>query len=114
MGGDGSQPWPGSAQRRYRVLMISSSGGVLQDLLALKPWWSRHTVSWVAVQAPDTVALLEDERVRWEREQSAKHPLPLLSATFRALRMLRQERPDVIISAGSGIAVGVFIAAKLL
>ncbi|HEY1916965.1 MAG TPA: hypothetical protein VGH27_15455 [Streptosporangiaceae bacterium] len=94
--------------------MVSSSGGVLLDLLALKPWWSRHAVSWVAVQAPDTTALLKDERVHWEREQSAGHPLPLLAATFRALRMLRQERPDVIISAGSGVAVGVFIAARML
>ena len=114
MGGDGSQCWAGSAQRRYRVLMVSSSGGVLLDLLALRPWWSRHTVSWVAVQAPDTASLLKDERVHWEREQSAGHPLPLLAAAFRALRMLRRERPDVIISAGSGVAVGVFIAARVL
>lgn len=28
--------------RRYRVLLVSSSGGVLLDLLALRPWWSRH------------------------------------------------------------------------
>ena len=99
---------------RYRLLLVSSSGGVLLDLLALKPWWSRHTVSWIAVQAPDTAALLKDERVHWEREQSAGRPLPLLAATFRALKLLRAERPDLIISAGSGIAVGVFIAARML
>jgi hypothetical protein len=56
---------------RYRVLLVSSSGGVLLDLLALRPWWYRHYVSWIAVQAPDTTALLKDQRVRWEREQSA-------------------------------------------
>jgi Oligosaccharide biosynthesis protein Alg14 like len=99
---------------RYRVLLVSSSGGVLLDLLALRPWWSRHSVSWIAVQAPDTAALLKDERVHWEREQSGRRLLPLLTATFRALRMLRGERPDLIISAGSGVAVGVFIAARLL
>ena len=99
---------------RYRVLLVSSSGGVLLDLLALRPWWSRHRACWVAVRAPDTTALLTDERVHWEPEQSARRPLPLLAAVFRALRILRAERPDVIVSAGSGVAVGVFVAARLL
>lgn len=99
---------------RYRVLLVSSSGGVLLDLLALKPWWSRHDVSWVAVPAEDTAALLTGQRVHWEREQSAHRPLGVLGAVLRSLRILRRERPDVIISAGTGVAVGVFLAARLL
>jgi hypothetical protein len=86
--------------RRYRVLLVSSSGGVLLDLLALRPWWSRHAVSWIAVQAPDTAALLKNERVHWEREQSDRHLLPLFAAIVRALKMVRADRPDLIISAG--------------
>jgi hypothetical protein len=99
---------------RYRVLLVSSSGGVLLDLLALRPWWSRHRVSWIAVSAPDTTALLKEQTVHWQPEQSARRPLPLLAAVARALRILRAEHPDVIVSAGSGVAVGVFIAARLL
>jgi hypothetical protein len=106
---------PGAASPpRYRVLLVSSSGGVLLDLLALKPWWSRHEVAWVAVRGEDTATLLAGERVHWEREQSAGRPLGVLSAVARSLRILRQERPDVIISAGTGVAVGVFISARLL
>jgi hypothetical protein len=104
---------PASAPR-YRVLLASSSGGVLLDLLALKPWWSRHDVSWVAVRAEDTAALLAGHRVHWEREQSAHRPLGALRAAMRSLWILRRERPDVIISAGTGVAVGVFIAARVL
>ena len=100
--------------RRYRVLLVSSSGGVLLDLLALKPWVSRQHASWVAVRAPDTMELLAGERVHWEREQSFRRPLGTVAAVVRALAILRRERPEVIISAGSGVAVGVFIAAKLL
>jgi UDP-N-acetylglucosamine:LPS N-acetylglucosamine transferase len=96
------------------VLLVSSSGGVLLDLLALRPWWSRHAVSWIAVPAPDTTALLKGERVHWEREQSARRPLPMLAAVVRAWRILRAEHPDVIVSAGSGVAVGIFLAARLL
>ena len=99
---------------RYRVLLVSSSGGVLLDLLALKPWWSRHDVSWVAVHAEDTAALLTGQRVNWEREQSAQRPVGVLGAVVRSLRILRRERPDVIISAGTGVAVGIFLAARVL
>jgi len=98
----------------YRVLLVSSSGGVLLDLLALRPWWSRHGACWVTVRAPDTTALLAGERVYWEREQSAGRPAGVLAAVARAVRILRRERPDLIISAGSGVAVGVFIAARLM
>ena len=99
---------------RYRVLLVTSSGGVVLDLLALRPWWFRHGVFWIAVPAPDTTALLKNERVHWEPEQSARRPLPMLAAVVRAVRILRAEHPDVIVSAGSGVAVGVFIAARLL
>ena len=104
----------GASVPRYRVLLVSSSGGVLLDLLALKPWWSRHDVSWVAVHAEDTAALLTGQRVNWEREQSAQRPLGVLGAVVRSLRILRRERPDVIISAGTGVAVGIFLAARVL
>ena len=100
--------------RRYRVLLVSSSGGVLLDLLALKPWWSRHEVTWVCVPAPDTTPLLCGQRVHWEPEQSVRRPLGVVAASLRALAILRAERPQLIISAGTGVAVGVFLAGRLL
>lgn len=105
---------PAADRPRYQVLLVSSSGGVLLDLLALRPWWSAHGRSWVAVQAPDTAALLSGERVCWQPEQSAGRPAGVLIAAVRALRILRRERPDVIVSAGSGVAVGIFVAARVM
>lgn len=99
---------------RYKVLLVSSSGGVLLDLLALRPWWSRHDISWIAVRAPDTETLLAGHRVHWAPERSASRPIGVLASVGRAVRVLRRERPDLIISAGTGVAVGVFLAARLL
>ena len=98
---------------RYRVLLVSSSGGVLLDLLALQPWWSRHEVTWVCVPAPDTTSRLAGQRVHWAAEQSVRRPLGLLAALVRALAILRAERPQLIVSAGTGVAVAVFLAARL-
>ena len=99
---------------RLNVLLVSSSGGVLLDLLALEPWWSRHDVTWVSVRAVDTEAALARWSVHWGREHHAARPMEVLPALLRAWRVLRRHRPDVLVSAGTGVAVPYFIAARLL
>lgn len=98
---------------RRRILLVSSSGGVLLELLALAPWWSRHDVVWAAVKAADTEPLLEGHRVHWIRDLSVRRPAGLLSGLLRARRILRADRPDLVVSAGSGPAVPFFLAAAV-
>jgi UDP-N-acetylglucosamine:LPS N-acetylglucosamine transferase len=97
-----------------RVLLVSSSGGVLLEPLALRPWWQRHTRRWVAVDAADTRDLLADEEVRWAPELRLGRPVALVTAVVRAAADLRARPVDVIVSAGTGVAVPYFIAARLL
>ncbi|HEY6749053.1 MAG TPA: hypothetical protein VI357_25460 [Mycobacteriales bacterium] len=95
-----------------RVLLVSSSGGVLPDLLALEPWWGRYDVRWVAVDAADTRELLAGHTVRWTRELAADRPDRVLAAVPAARSQLRAARVDAVVSAGSGIAVPWFLAAR--
>jgi UDP-N-acetylglucosamine:LPS N-acetylglucosamine transferase len=95
-------------------MLVSSSGGVLIDLLALRPWWSRHQPIWVAERAADTESALRAEDVRWVRRPQRRRPGSLITATVSAARTLRAERPDVVISAGSAVAVPYFVAARAL
>lgn len=97
----------------YRMLLVSSSGGVLLDLLALQAWWSRHQVSWASVSAPDTDDVLAGFDVEWLPERSAGRPWQLPAAVVQAWRHLGRDRPDVVVSPGTGVAVGYFVAAKL-
>jgi len=97
-----------------RLVVVSSSGGVLLDVLALRPWLARHDVTWVAPRAADTDVLLRDERVRWEPERDARDLPRLPLDVARAVRGLRAERAECIVSAGTGIAVSWFVAASLL
>jgi hypothetical protein len=92
-------------------MLVSSSGGVLLDLLALAPWWRRHDVSWVAVDAPDTREVLAGESVVWPPELRPRQCGAVLPATVRARRVLRASRIELVVSAGSGIAVPWFLAA---
>ncbi len=97
-----------------RVLLVSSSGGVLLELLALRAWWSRHEAIWAAARALDTVTALKDAEVHWIPEISARRPLNLLPGVGRAIQLLRHERISLIVSAGTGAAVPFFVAARLL
>jgi hypothetical protein len=100
--------------RERRVLLVSSPGGVFRDVMALQPWWSRHEHAWAVVRASDTESVLTDERVYWIEERSINQPLGVVPSTVVALRILRREQPSLVVSAGSGPAVGFFIAARLL
>ncbi len=100
--------------RSYHILMVTSSGGVFLDLLALEPWWKLHRVSWAAVRAPDTESILAAKSVLWMPERRVARPFGALLGALSAFRVLRSLRPDVVVSAGSGVAIGFFLAARLL
>jgi UDP-N-acetylglucosamine:LPS N-acetylglucosamine transferase len=100
--------------RQYQVLLVSSNGGVLLDLLALKPWWTQHKTSWAVVRAEDTETALPSCRTYWVKERRLNRPWGPLLGLFEALAILREVRPEIIVSAGSGAAIGFFLAAKML
>lgn len=96
-------------------MLVSSSGGVLLDVLALAPWWERHAVRWVSVEASDTRDVLAGYDVTWCAEL---RPQPRLSFALEAARAVRfawrelHRRPvDLVVSAGSGVAIAWFVAA---
>jgi UDP-N-acetylglucosamine:LPS N-acetylglucosamine transferase len=96
-----------------RILLVSSSGGVLLDLLALEHWWSRYQTAWAAVPAEDTRSALASHRVHWISDVSVTSPLGLLASVWHAWRIVSEERPHLLVSAGSGAAIGFFLAARL-
>lgn len=98
----------------YHLLLVSSSGGVLLDLLALRPWWEQHRTAWAVVKAEDTQSALLGQCVHWVKERQGNRPYGAIFGFFEALRILCREKPDLMVSAGSGVAVGFFLAARLL
>ena len=80
--------------------------------MGLRPWWSRHDAQWVAVPAVDTTAALAGFPVQWVAERVARRPLGVVGGTWQAWRVLRRADPDVVVSAGTGVAIGFFVAAR--
>lgn len=99
---------------RGKVLLVTSSGGHLVQLQALRPWWEAHDRVWVSFDTPDVRSALADERFITAHHPTTRNVPNLLRNTLLAFRVLRRERPDVVISTGAGVAVPFFWWARIL
>jgi hypothetical protein len=97
-----------------KVGLVCSSGGHLAQLYRLRPWWGGLERFWVSFDTVDATSLLSDERVIWAHHPTTRN-LPNAIRNLRlAWRVLRRERPDLVVSDGAGVAVPFFAVAKLL
>ncbi len=97
-----------------KVALVCSSGGHLAQLFALERWWAEHDRVWVTFDTPDAVALLAEERAIWAHHPTTRNLRKAWRNLTLAWRVLRRERPDVVVSSGAGVAVPFFVVAKLL
>lgn len=91
-----------------RVLLVCSSGGHLAQLLSLRSWWNQHERHWVTFRTEDAMSKLEGESVTWAHHPTTRNLPNLARNTLLARTVLKQERPDVMISTGAGVAVPFF------
>jgi beta-1,4-N-acetylglucosaminyltransferase len=97
-----------------KLLLVCSSGGHLLLLHQLRPWWERHDRSWVTFDKTDARSLLDGERLDWAHHPTQRNIPNLLRNLRLAWRVLRRERPDVLVSTGAGVAFPFFVLAKPL
>lgn len=102
-----------SVPQRY-ALMVCSSGGHLAQLMALRPWYSTYRTRWMTFPTPDALCLLAGEDVVAAAHPTTRNVPNLLRNLVIAVRVLRQERPDVIVSSGAGVALPLFVLGRLL
>lgn len=96
-----------------KICIVSSSGGHLTQLYVLKPWWEKHERFWVTFQKEDAISLLKEEKAYWAHFPTNRNIKNLIRNLFLAWKILRKERPDVIISTGAGVAVPFFWLGKI-
>jgi beta-1,4-N-acetylglucosaminyltransferase len=96
-----------------KVLLVCSSGGHLDHLLALRSWWTNHERRWVTFDKPDTRSVLITEQTIWAHHPTTRSIPNLLRNVGVAWRTLRRWRPDVVVSSGAGVALPFFVLAKM-
>ena len=97
-----------------KICLVGSSGGHLFHLYLLKPFWENEDRVWVTFKKEDAVSLLQGERMYDCYGPSNRSLKALVINSVRALKILRKERPDLIISSGAAPAVPFFWFGKLM
>jgi UDP-N-acetylglucosamine:LPS N-acetylglucosamine transferase len=96
------------------MMLVSSAGGHLEQLLRLRPTWDGWDRVWVTLDKPDARARLVGERVVWAHGPTNRSLGNLLRNGALAARVLRAERPDVVLSNGAGVAPPFFWVAAAM
>lgn len=96
-----------------KVCLVSSSGGHLTHLYMLKPFWENRDHFWVTFDKEDARSLLEGEKMYPCYYPSNRSLKAMLINTFSAFKILRRERPQLIVSCGAAVAVPFFYVGKL-
>ena len=94
-----------SGATRADVLLVCSSGGHLQQMLALERSWGSYSHVWVTFDKSDARSLLSDEPVDFAYSPTNRSPRNLVRNLFLAWRTLRVVRPRIMLSTGAGVAV---------
>lgn len=97
-----------------KVCLVGSSGGHLMHLYMLKPFWKDKERFWVSFDKEDARSLLKDEKMYPCYFPTNRNLKNLVRNTRLAWKVLRRERPDLIISSGAAVAVPFFYIGKLL
>jgi UDP-N-acetylglucosamine:LPS N-acetylglucosamine transferase len=96
------------------VLLVSTQGGHLTQLLSLESWWGSRERLWVCPPTPDVTDRLRGERVISSYTPTTRNLANLVRNFALAVRVVRRERPGLVVSAGAGVAVPFFVTAWFL
>ncbi len=96
-----------------KILLISSTGGHFQALLKLHRFWRKHDCCWVTFQTSSTELILNEEKVYWAYSPTNRNLPNLIRNFWLAWQVIQQERPQLVLSTGAGVAVPFIILAKL-
>ena len=97
-----------------KVCLVGSSGGHLTHLYMLKPFWEGKERFWCTFDKEDARSLLEGETMYPVYFPSNRSIKAFFINTHRAIKILKKERPDVIVSSGAAPAIPFFWIGKMM
>jgi UDP-N-acetylglucosamine:LPS N-acetylglucosamine transferase len=95
-----------------RVLLVSSAGGHLSQLMELRPWWEHHRRRWVTFDLPDARSKLAGEDVVTAHHPTTRNIPNLVRNLWLAWREVARYRPHLVVSTGAGVALPFFLVAR--
>ena len=97
-----------------KICFVGSSGGHLAHLYMLKPFWENKERFWATFDKTDARSMLKGEKIYPMYFPSNRSIKALVINTFRCIKVLKKEHPDIIISSGAAPAVPFFWIGKMM
>lgn len=97
-----------------KALLVCSPGGHLLEMLLLEPSYRDLDTTWVTLPGTDVEHLLSGRRVILAHGPTNRSLSRLALNLGVAWRVIRRERPDVILCTGAALAVPFFLVGRLL
>jgi len=97
-----------------KICLVCSSGGHFFALYSLEDFWKDFEHFWVTFPKRDTESLLRNEKSYWAYSPTNRNLKNLIRNLILAIKILRQEKPNIIISTGAGVSVPFIYIGKLL
>ena len=102
------------SKENIKVCLVGSSGGHLTHLYMLKPFWQNKDRFWVTFDKEDARSKLKGDRFYPCYYPTNRNLKNLIKNTFLAIKVLRKEKPDLIISSGAAVAAPFFYIGKMM
>ena len=97
-----------------KLCLVCSSGGHFQQLYLLKSFWSKYDRFWITFPGEATSYLLKEEKKYFAYFPTNRNIINLIRNFFLAIKIIKKNKPDFIISTGAGVCIPFFYAGKLL
>ncbi len=107
-------------EQKRKILLVSSDGGHLAQLLELKELFEKYDYLLVTEEAPSTIPLAQQYNVKFVsarpegKNRKLGFYLSLIRNSFTSARLLLAHRPKVILTTGSHTAIPFCLLGKIL
>ncbi|MCT1801279.1 UDP-N-acetylglucosamine--LPS N-acetylglucosamine transferase [Kocuria sp. WRN011] len=95
-----------------KILLVASAGGHLAQLQNLQKLWEDHERSWVTFDLPEVRAGLHGEDLHWAHFPTTRNIPNAIRNLGVARKLIRELKPDVVMSTGAAVAVPFFLVAR--
>lgn len=96
-----------------RICLTASSGGHLSQLLSISSVWKDYEIFWVSTGEMVRDKLQKMGRTYIVGECNRMHPIKTLGVMIKSLKIVLQEKPDVVISTGAAAGFMICIFGKI-
>lgn len=97
-----------------KICIITSQGGHFDNILQLSKLLTYKPKCWVTIQCKDTEYYLKNEHVYFSEYPNIRNLIHFVKNILFAIKIFTQEKPDILVSSGAGLAVPYLFIGKIL